>query len=73
MRLEEQRAAYLRSQNKHPQCLEKEAQEGLFKTNRKIKEEELTDKVDTIERELCGKKYGTAWKVINKITYLNED
>ena len=46
----------------------KEAQEELFKTYRKIKEEEITELADKIEREYGGKRYGAAWKVINKVT-----
>ena len=50
------------------QYLVKKAQDDLFATYKKVKEEELTELAQSVEREHCGKRYGAAWEVINAIT-----
>ena len=66
--LEEQRAAHLRNPSEDSQHAVKQAQDKLFSTYDKIKEEELTAMAQAIEKEHGGKRYGAAWKVINAIT-----
>ena len=66
--LQEQKAEYSQNENDDTQYLVKKAQDALFATYKKVKEEELTELAQSVEREHCGKRYGAAWKVINGIT-----
>ena len=67
-KLVDEKAVYALDQSEDQHRAVKQAQEKLFDSYKKVKEEEVAEMASMIERECGGKRYGTAWKVINSIT-----